>query len=385
VAEYDFNPDQHPRHPAGSEKGGEFAPKSGAAGLAQSLLEKGGFTYQPVTEDMPQPGSKNYAVSPYRDREQVIDLLSLTPEKLAAYVVKNADLLRQPDHYFGGWLDGSKVYLDVSVVKRSPAQAEALARRHKQLAYFDFEKMETVTITKEKAHGEAETEIGTGSWQGYGGGDREDVPGADRSQGFTRGAGAGAGDSEERRYADPPRLGRLPESALRYFRTKRFWVTGLVGKDLTKEMQSILLAGMKSGASTAQIVAQIDKAFEPFIDETEGQYGARLRTIVRTNVTDAYNQGVLVDMRSPDMQGIVKGMEYVAVLDDRTTELCEFLDGTWFRLDDARLDALNPPNHFNCRSVLSPVVEGQTGGRYINNAKFRKAKKMIPPGFGGTK
>lgn len=182
----------------------------------------------------------------------------------------------------------------------------------------------------------------------------------------------------EREYADPPKLGRLPESAQRYFRTKRFWVTGLVGKDLTREAQAIILAGMKSGAGVDTIVSRLRGAFDHFSD-------ARLSTIVRTNVTDAYNQGVLVDMRSPQMQGIVKAVEYVAVLDDRTTELCSYLDGTWFRLGDPRLDALNPPNHFNCRSVLSPVVYGMRGGRYITGAKYRAAQKLIPPGFGGTK
>ncbi|MGH8700302.1 MAG: minor capsid protein [Burkholderiales bacterium] len=184
----------------------------------------------------------------------------------------------------------------------------------------------------------------------------------------------------ERAYADPPSLGRLPESAQRYFRTKRFWVAGLVSKDATRQAQAIILAGMKSGASADTIAARLGEALDEFS-------GARLRTIVRTNVTDAYNQGVLVDMRSDDMRGIVKAVEYVAILDDRTTEVCQYLDGTVFRLDDSRLDALNPPNHFNCRSVLSPVVEGQRVPRskYITGTKFRKAQRLIPPGFGGTK
>jgi len=195
----------------------------------------------------------------------------------------------------------------------------------------------------------------------------------------------------ERRYKEGmPEIGEFPQSALRYFRTKRFWITGLVSRDLTREAQAIILQAMKSGEPLNRTVAKLHDAFGPYVarlGDTSEQVGARLRTIVRTNVTDAYNQGVLVDMRSPEMRGIVKAIEYVAILDERTTPLCEYLDGTWFRIGDKRLDALNPPNHFNCRSVLSPVIEGQSKGPkgYLTAAKFRRALAMIPPGFGGTR
>ena len=54
------------------------------------------------------------------------------------------------------------------------------------------------------------------------------------------------------------------------------------------------------------------------------------------------------------------GMEYSAVIDDRTTPVCEELDGKIFLMGSPELDRLTPPNHFNCRSVLVPVVVGDS-------------------------
>ena len=43
-------------------------------------------------------------------------------------------------------------------------------------------------------------------------------------------------------------------------------------------------------------------------------------------------------------------LQFNAVLDDRTTELCKSLDGVVLPVDDPFWRAYYPPNHFNCRS-----------------------------------
>ena len=76
--------------------------------------------------------------------EKVFDLNSITFENVRDYVKAHWADLKQPDHYFGGWVDSGKAYLDCSIIKHSEDEAIKVARDNDQLAYFSFEKMETV-------------------------------------------------------------------------------------------------------------------------------------------------------------------------------------------------------------------------------------------------
>ena len=51
-------------------------------------------------------------------------------------------------------------------------------------------------------------------------------------------------------------------------------------------------------------------------------------------------------------------MQFDAILDDRTTELCKSLDGVIRPVDDAFWDQYYPPNHFNCRSDVRQLRDG---------------------------
>jgi SPP1 gp7 family putative phage head morphogenesis protein len=50
------------------------------------------------------------------------------------------------------------------------------------------------------------------------------------------------------------------------------------------------------------------------------------------------------------------GYQYSAILDDRTTETCRYLDGKTIPIDDPQVSELSPPNHWNCRSILVPIT-----------------------------
>lgn len=125
--------------------------------LIDAINNAGGFTYQPLTKDMPKAGDEAFAVSPYPNLERVIDRATLSKRDLANFVRRNKKILEQRDHYFGGWFnpENGKVYLDVSRVTRSRSVAERLAREHKQIAYFDFKTMEAVNVQGVSNHGKA--------------------------------------------------------------------------------------------------------------------------------------------------------------------------------------------------------------------------------------
>jgi uncharacterized protein with gpF-like domain len=53
----------------------------------------------------------------------------------------------------------------------------------------------------------------------------------------------------------------------------------------------------------------------------------------------------------------VVALRYSAILDDRTTEICQELDDCVWHTDSDNWDKLRPPNHYNCRSLLVPITE----------------------------
>lgn len=118
--------------------------------LPALLASDGGFTV--AVGDGTHP-TRGYAVSCYPDRERRLPLASLGNaesllSELDAYVSSNADLLRQPGCYFGGWYspDDRCLYLDVSRVLPDRADALALARQHHQLAVYDLASGETIAV-----------------------------------------------------------------------------------------------------------------------------------------------------------------------------------------------------------------------------------------------
>lgn len=187
----DFNPDE-PREPKGSRGGGRWTKAAG--GLAATLKKSGGFSYNVVGENSLKPGDKVCVVSPYKDRERVFD--SITPMDLAQYVVDNYDLLSKDGHYFGGWADpdSGKVFLDVSIATPDRAEAEKLCRENEQLAYFDMEKMDTVSVGK-KVNDEQDPGVFDQRKNDNGGGHRESVRKVDGEEGNPGGSRSDEQDS----------------------------------------------------------------------------------------------------------------------------------------------------------------------------------------------
>jgi SPP1 gp7 family putative phage head morphogenesis protein len=82
-----------------------------------------------------------------------------------------------------------------------------------------------------------------------------------------------------------------------------------------------------------------------------------LNTLTRTNIFESLNEARYAAFTDPDLNGFVEALEYSAILDDRTTEICQSLDGYTASSDSEEWDTYRPPNHYNCRSVLVPVTQ----------------------------
>lgn len=183
-----------------------------------------------------------------------------------------------------------------------------------------------------------------------------------------------------------------PKEALQWLSQKEFWITGVMEDKMLNDARGVLLNAVKTGEPLGDTIQKLEAMFEPYVGDPdvlrdgEALSPYRLETIVRTNATDAYNEGRLIAARDPDIKEFMQGMQYSAILDDRTTEICKHLDNSIIPMDEPALDKLVPPNHFNCRSVLVPVPVGVQVSEddFITQEDIGIALDLMDAGFGGS-
>jgi|GEM_PF-3452280 len=76
--------------------------------------------------------------------------------------------------------------------------------------------------------------------------------------------------------------------------------------------------------------------------------------IVRTGVNFIANRGHLATYQ--ENADILAGMEITATLDSRTSKICMALDGKIVAVEDPDAKMI-PPFHYNCRTILTPIVD----------------------------
>lgn len=197
----------------------------------------------------------------------------------------------------------------------------------------------------------------------------------------------------------------LRDNAAAYFEANGFRMAANLTDGAKAIIQSALLQGVKSGARPGDIVPEIydrlirkgfmtldalmiEESRETILEATQrllvdaldvANVPAYLNTLVRTNTFEALNEARYAEFTDPVIDGFVTALEYSAILDDRTTEICSQLDGHIHAADSAIWETYRPPNHYNCRSLLVPITQadGWDG--------VESAAPIIEPqeGFGG--
>jgi len=162
-----------------------------------------------------------------------------------------------------------------------------------------------------------------------------------------------------------------PKKALEYFERQSFRITGTEKERILRGAKNILYNALKTGKTNAQVRFELEEFFAQYTVLQKVRVGnqtviaaveeipGRLNTIVRTNFTDAYNQGRLAGFQDPDVKDLVAAYEYSAILDGRTTDYCASMDGKIFKANDPEWAHRVPPAHFNCRSLLVPILNDE--------------------------
>lgn len=181
----------------------------------------------------------------------------------------------------------------------------------------------------------------------------------------------------------------LNSEALSELKTRALMNSSTVKGRIVVDVQNILLQGVGLGTGIDDMVSEIQKAFLPYIgDPTVLKNGEPLsrfaiENIIRTESTGAFNRGRLIQMRSPEAAPFMQAVEYSAILDTRTTQVCRALDGKVFKLNGNALTDLAPPNHYMCRSIIVPITVDETIDEedVITPSQIGKAKDLAFEGF----
>jgi len=156
-------------------------------------------------------------------------------------------------------------------------------------------------------------------------------------------------------------------AAKEFFNAKAFTMAGKLSDDALSIIKNILFNGIKFSKSTEGIIQDMYRAFgqnglidqstlddllEEALDVKNPRH--RLETVVRTNVFEAMNEARFSLFTQDEF---VTALEYSAILDSRTTDICKQLDNKVLLARADEWDMYRPPNHFNCRSLLVPVTQ----------------------------
>ena len=119
------------------------------------------------------------------------------------------------------------------------------------------------------------------------------------------------------------------------------------------------IASVRSVEKDAEVTATLEAGW--MLDEASA--APYLDTLARTNLFEAMNEARFAEFTDPALGDFVQALQYSAILDERTTEICTALDQHVYAADSDVWDTYRPPNHYNCRSILVPItsIDGWDG------------------------
>ena len=139
-----------------------------------------------------------------------------------------------------------------------------------------------------------------------------------------------------------------------------------------------LLSALENGDTMADFARSIRQG-EASLGIEPATHGY-LETAFRTQVQTAYGAGRVRQIESPAVMAARAGVEYRAVGDSRTTNICLGLDGKQWKIDDPEWRNFAPPSHFNCRSAIVTLDDSEIDTRALE----RRIDVAPAPGFEGS-
>jgi len=144
----------------------------------------------------------------------------------------------------------------------------------------------------------------------------------------------------------------FPKEARDFLEKYALELSVVTDETLRARITETLKAGLEEGISNKELFERIQYQSLGTVSEWHS------RTIARTENSKMYNAGRITRYTDPDLAGFVQALQYTAILDTRTTEVCIHLDSRIISIDNQEeIAKFTPPNHFQCRSTWLPVTQ----------------------------
>ena len=163
-----------------------------------------------------------------------------------------------------------------------------------------------------------------------------------------------------------------PQAGLRWYQDYSLKLAGVQQSDALERAKAVIAEGIAQGQTTRDMMAALAVIFPRFSNN-------RLENIARTETGKIYEQAKWQEF---DAEPEVVGYEFVAILDERTTDMCRHRHGHFFPKD--QIEGNMPPLHFRCRSTIVPVFSWEAEAKGFEWQPVPDNAAAPINGFGST-
>ena len=146
-----------------------------------------------------------------------------------------------------------------------------------------------------------------------------------------------------------------------------------VSDTIEKDIRATAYGLIERGATVKEAKVELGKRFDALGLTPRNSF--QLETIFRTASSVAYGAGSWAAYQDPDIQEILWGYQYTAVMDDRTRENHAAAEGVTLPKDDEFWQRMWPPNGYNCRCEIIPIFSREP-------VQQPPPEAIADPGFG---
>jgi SPP1 gp7 family putative phage head morphogenesis protein len=169
------------------------------------------------------------------------------------------------------------------------------------------------------------------------------------------------------------------ENLLETERRKAFTVAAFTQARAVQEIADALERAIADGTTLEDFKADVGGKLA---EAWGGDDAPRVEALFRTNVMQAYNDGRAEVLSDPEVKKARPYWRFDAVGDNRTSDICDALDGTVKPADDPYWRTHTPPMHPNCRSIITPLTPEEADEEGVTSGKPDTGDAAPAEGFG---